>query len=355
MSRSLTDRSTRPVGSSVTPNGSQRLAGSDNGGNSVHSSQTLNIQDLYPQQDQPAGSSSALLANPGDGSRMSTMNLSGRQEAGSHGSFPTSSVNGDNQAMRTTVRSSAEFRAALGEFAREDRANVNNAAEIMRDDRSSPTKFVNADRMSTQSTLDSERQDTGSQPLANPADEDTDISTKPALNDRDSGRRSSRASSVNAEDPQSSFEKKLKADRNVIAAGLQNDEVFITLCASKLTKIYASKKDTDVDTFYNKSAKWLGKSIETCQRCTTCEGTGQVCKDSEKVKTKCKKWHLTNRGNCPLKDCPEGCPQPSPAGSPVAPNGAVRQKSGRRLLAATSTEPRRITARLLRAEAAMSK
>merc|ERR1712096_204358 len=68
------------------------------------------------------------------------------------------------------------------------------------------------------------------------------------------------------------FEKELKADENIIKAGLANDKHFISSCVSDLTEGYhkprkcrethEEKKYTDVDEFWKKSSQWLGKEIK---------------------------------------------------------------------------------------------
>merc|ERR1712096_167763 len=68
------------------------------------------------------------------------------------------------------------------------------------------------------------------------------------------------------------FEKKLKADENIIKAGLANDKHFISSCVSDLTEGYhkprkcretqEEKKYTNVDEFWKKSSQWLGKEIK---------------------------------------------------------------------------------------------
>jgi len=62
------------------------------------------------------------------------------------------------------------------------------------------------------------------------------------------------------------FQEKLKADGNIIDAGLANDQDFITLCVSKMTNVYEAKKKTNVHAFWEKSSKWLGKQIEIRQK-----------------------------------------------------------------------------------------
>merc|ERR1712096_427565 len=65
------------------------------------------------------------------------------------------------------------------------------------------------------------------------------------------------------------FEEKLKADGNVIDAGLANDQGFINFCVSEMTKVYV-RNNTNVDAeicekFWKESSQWLGKQIENPQ------------------------------------------------------------------------------------------
>merc|ERR1711964_116746 len=62
--------------------------------------------------------------------------------------------------------------------------------------------------------------------------------------------------------PRSFFEGKLKADGNVIDAGLANDQDFFIFCVSKMMKVYEARKYTDVHAFWENSSQWLGKQID---------------------------------------------------------------------------------------------
>jgi len=81
--------------------------------------------------------------------------------------------------------------------------------------------------------------------------------------------------------PGSFFEKELKADGNIIAAGLANDQKFITDRVSEMTEVY-EKKYTDVRAFWEQSSQWLVKKIKKHQKKISDAGT--LCAGGYKVK-----------------------------------------------------------------------
>merc|ERR1711964_328417 len=78
------------------------------------------------------------------------------------------------------------------------------------------------------------------------------------------------------------FEEKLKADGNIIDAGLANDQKFINFCVSEMTKVYEENKYTDVHAFWKKSSQWLGKQIENPQTQTIANNESTVASSQSK-------------------------------------------------------------------------